>query len=773
MALTVPPYIEVKSKDGVLTAYLSPKADKLKECFINNRLNEECTLDFLLPLSSRKWQELTAECKIIAGTREFVILKPDAVDIQRDNQGRLWGKVMAVESWRLLDKDFVTVSNDPQTPDPPDLAVIILSGGDPAGGYPAGSAGSALTYLLQGSGWELDVCDVTGTHDLETEKISRLANVKEVQRIWGGYFVWDSINKKVSLRAEDTWQNYNGFQVRYAKNLKHIIRTDNYDLVTVLYPFGENDLDISSVNEGDKYLENYSYTNKVYVGVFRDQGIHDPQDLKDKGIEVLEKISKPRYTYRTGLADVRTLPEYSHEDFQIGDLADVIDEELGFNVKPRIVRHRYNVFMPWQCDLDIGEPEERLAANLKESFDVSKYIKSVVKPNEGFSNILKGVIDTYSTIVLGASGQYEMEDGVSTWKDADTGRWVVISPGGILITQNAGVTWDTAITGLGIAGQLIIAESIHGGSIRSDTTITAGSGNNVGVLDGADATYRIYAGHAVPASAPFRVNQQGQLVATDATITGTIQSSSILGGTIAIGSSNNIFKADSNGIYLGHATFASAPFRVNMQGQLVASNADITGTINATSGTFSGNLDAAGGTFSGTLATDTILMGLTSSSETRIAMRSEWGNAIIDSFEGFGGSTHLRMGYASTPTGIVVASSLFNVEVYGNLGVEIELEVGSNIRGYGNLRISNQIRSDTSFDIGTNTVIDSSLRVHASQVRIDGLTLSADASDRLVWNGRRVTQSYFTGGSCHVDAGSSSIVIRDLDGNTLGTITYD
>ena len=48
--------------------------------------------------------------------------------------------------------------------------------------------------------------------------------------------------------------------------------------------------------------------------------------------------------------------------------------------------------------------------------------------------------------------------------------------------------------------------------ISSSTTITAGTGNNVGVLDGADSTYRIYAGHATPASAPFRVKQDGTVI---------------------------------------------------------------------------------------------------------------------------------------------------------------------------------------------------------------------------------------------------------------------
>jgi len=58
----------------------------------------------------------------------------------------------------------------------------------------------------------------------------------------------------------------------------------------------------------------------------------------------------------------------------------------------------------------------------------------------------------------------------------------------------------------------IDTDAVTANKISSSTKITAGTGNNVGVLDGADSTYRIYAGHATPASAPFRVKQDGTVI---------------------------------------------------------------------------------------------------------------------------------------------------------------------------------------------------------------------------------------------------------------------
>jgi len=93
----------------------------------------------------------------------------------------------------------------------------------------------------------------------------------------------------------------------------------------------------------------------------------------------------------------------------------------------------------------------------------------------------------------------------------------------------------------------------------------------------------------------------------------SISSPVITGGSIAIGSGNAIFKADSNGIYLGSAIFGSAPFRVDMSGNLVATNATITGALTTgagsnISGTYISNINA--GTITvGTLPADRIAPG--------------------------------------------------------------------------------------------------------------------------------------------------------------------
>ena len=400
MSAGIPKYIEVKDAVGNTTAFLSPEADGIKEACIDVTLNEKTLLTFFMPMTSSKWDNLTPECRLVVENKVFSILRSEAIEVVRDDRGRAWGKVMASEIWKLLKKDYATVSNDPMLPDPPDLAVVIISGGsDLSGGlYEVGTADHALYALLDGTEWSyvsVPEYQVEGIHDLEEEKESILDNIMHVQETWGGILVWDSVNMTLSLYDENKWQNYAGFQIRYGKNLKTITRTDNYDIVTRLYPFGENDLDISSVNDGIKYLENHQYTNTVYIGKYINQKIHSADTLKSKATEVLDRISRPRHNYRISMVDLRTISSYSHEQFDAGDIVGIIDDSVAIpGAKARVLRRKHEVFRPWICELEIGDPEDNLFTVFHDTAKITEYVKYEIKENPNIQNLLQGFLDS-------------------------------------------------------------------------------------------------------------------------------------------------------------------------------------------------------------------------------------------------------------------------------------------------------------------------------------------------------------------------------------------
>jgi hypothetical protein len=106
---------------------------------------------------------------------------------------------------------------------------------------------------------------------------------------------------------------------------------------------------------------------------------------------------------------------------------------------------------------------------------------------------------------------------------------------GNLVATNATITGAVTATSGSFAGTVTAASGRIGGFTIGATALTAtnivadssgyvsvGSGNNVAVMSGADATYRFWAGNSNPASTVgiFKVEQDGSVTASDLTVTG-------------------------------------------------------------------------------------------------------------------------------------------------------------------------------------------------------------------------------------------------------------
>lgn len=119
---------------------------------------------------------------------------------------------------------------------------------------------------------------------------------------------------------------------------------------------------------------------------------------------------------------------------------------------------------------------------------------------------------TAGTIALSTSGH--IRSGQSAYNTGN-GFWLGIDTGVTKFSLGDPLGNYLRWTGsaLEIGGSIIqndnLAGGITGAKISSATTITAGSSNDVAVLSGDDATYRIWAGHASAASAPFSVQKDG------------------------------------------------------------------------------------------------------------------------------------------------------------------------------------------------------------------------------------------------------------------------
>lgn len=150
--------------------------------------------------------------------------------------------------------------------------------------------------------------------------------------------------------------------------------------------------------------------------------------------------------------------------------------------------------------------------------------------------------------------------------DADTVSWgagTFTSANGLSYSISAGNTGN-------MSAKTYIYLDLNVSSTTYRTTTTPATAVGVGKV-------LIAVAQNAAVSATYMLSEATQIVG-DNVIANSINASKLTAGSVAVdvylavGSGNAIFKADATGIYLGNATFASAPFNVNMDGDIVASS---------------------------------------------------------------------------------------------------------------------------------------------------------------------------------------------------------
>lgn len=291
--------------------------------------------------------------------------------------------------------------------------------------------------------------------------------------------------------------------------------------------------------------------------------------------------------------------------------------------------------------------------------------------------------------------------------------------------------------------------------------IAIGSGNSIFKAD----SNGIYLGNATFGSAPFRVTPGGSATATDLSISN--------------GTGNSVFKADSNGIYLGNATFASAPFRVNMSGAVTASSMTLTSpTITSptiSSATITGSTVGSGSSYTGNQIAESYIADLSAGKITSgyiSANRIDSGTITADMLDVAtlsAISANLGTVTAGTLTGMTINSADFNIggsysggiNVYS--GAEINFFVGST--QYGILQIGGNRFDVTSYkDLylssgsGYGTTLDSD----------DVTMILSSGGDFVVYQGGNaravIDNNIWTGGDIYAN-GLKNFLIKHPDGS--------
>ena len=317
---------------------------------------------------------------------------------------------------------------------------------------------------------------------------------------WGGHLVRDNWN----IQVRDTIGQDNGVVVRYAKNLKSITATYNWDnVVTKLLPVGKdgillNELDPDAslyVESGTQYdipyTKTVSFNQEINEDDYKDEdtGIVDEDAYKQALIDDL-LVQATTYVNENSTPEVNyTLSANVEKVSDIGDRIEVTDEYLGIDVFTRIISYDYDCILGKYKELSFGNFTQTLSGLMN---TINTETEKIVEENNQTLRVTLGnELDEATSKIWNALGNsYVIYEGdkilvVDRLPKETATNVIMINNGGIGFSQSgingtfqSAWTIDNTLNMEQINVINLTADLIRGGTLKLGNTL-----NQNGVLE--------------------------------------------------------------------------------------------------------------------------------------------------------------------------------------------------------------------------------------------------------------------------------------------------
>lgn len=310
------------------------------------------------------------------------------------------------------------------------------------------SCGDALDHLNMATDNQSPFTTISDISTINSYRCVRKSLYDAVQTVierWGGHLYRDNFTfgVKASLGQD------NGVTVRYAKNLKDITCTENWDnVVTKLMPVGKDGLLLDelylysntqyaipytktvsfsqdNINQEDYKNEDGEVDEDAYQQALID-------DLRIKGQEYVDNncIPKVNYTLKANLDKIS----------DVGDTIQVIDERLNISITTNLISYDYDAILDKYVELEFGNFSPTLQGLVSSITATTE--KIVEENNNALQVILSDELQQASDKIWNALGSsYVIYEGdkilvVDTLPKENATNVIMINNGGIGFSQS-------------------------------------------------------------------------------------------------------------------------------------------------------------------------------------------------------------------------------------------------------------------------------------------------------------------------------------------------
>lgn len=191
---------------------------------------------------------------------------------------------------------------------------------------------------LAGTGWTCK-CDLGKKRSIKKTNVYTWDILKQIVKTYRVEIIIDSLNKNITFvekRGEDK-----GVYFSSQLNLKSVGKqAQTTGFYTRIIPVGKDGLTIESVNNGKKYLENYTYSSKKKTYYWKDERYTNASNLKEDAEAKLADLATPRVSYSCSIIDLAKAKKnnYNFLEFDLGDTVTIVDSYTNIRIAQRVVK---------------------------------------------------------------------------------------------------------------------------------------------------------------------------------------------------------------------------------------------------------------------------------------------------------------------------------------------------------------------------------------------------------------------------------------------------
>lgn len=393
------------------------------------------------------------------------------------------------------------------------------------------------------TGWTVN--DRSGSTIGRTIKgdLTPLQVCEECRKTYLVYIRWDNKTKTVTIYPQAMGTPVGSFATREL-NLKEInYKGKSNNFATRLYAYGKEGLSFADINSGKPYVDNNTYSSRVICAYWSDERYTDKASLLADAQEKLAVLAVPERSYDCAIVDLQaTNPAiYNNLDFSLFTVATLIDDAKETAIDYQVVERHVWPYHPDRNDVIFN------SAPVKIQNSVIQIEDEITNPNSTFQQIQAARISEATDWLLNGDGYVvAIQDNAGNWKELlfmDTND-IATAQNVIRINEN-GIGFSTT----GANGPYTNAWTIDG-HLNADFITTGTLTANIikgGVLE--DLTQNISWDLETGAmtakqlsidSTNFDLDTQGNLTATNASLSGTLTAGSTSGDHVIMGSTGRL-----------------------------------------------------------------------------------------------------------------------------------------------------------------------------------------------------------------------------------------